>query len=40
MIVVDVSIFMKLFNQEEDSEATRNLVDRMLEQGEGFSLHR
>jgi predicted nucleic acid-binding protein len=36
MIVVDASVFVKLFEQEEDSEAARNLVDRMLEQGQGF----
>ncbi|CDX42573.1 putative ribonuclease VapC 3 [Mesorhizobium sp. ORS 3359] len=36
MIVVDASVFVKLFKHEEDSEAARNFVDRMVEQGQGF----
>ncbi|WFP64405.1 type II toxin-antitoxin system VapC family toxin [Mesorhizobium sp. WSM4904] len=36
MIVVDASVFVKLFKQEDDSEAARSLVDHMLEQGQGF----
>lgn len=36
MIVVDASVFVKLLKQEEGSEAARDLVDRMVEQGQGY----
>lgn len=36
MIVVDASVFVKLLKQEEDSKIARDLVDRMLEEGQGY----
>ena len=36
MIVVDASVFVKLFKEEEDSALARSFVDRMVELGEGY----
>ncbi|MER9654104.1 hypothetical protein NKJ26_11375 [Mesorhizobium sp. M0152] len=36
MIIVDASVFVKLFKQEEDSQAARNLIDHMVDQGQGY----
>jgi predicted nucleic acid-binding protein len=36
MIVVDASVFVKLFKQEEDTEVARSLIDHMLDRGEGY----
>jgi predicted nucleic acid-binding protein len=37
VIVVDASVFVKLFKEEEDSALARLFVDRMLERGEGYA---
>jgi predicted nucleic acid-binding protein len=36
VIVVDASIFVKLFKEEADTALARSLVDRMVESGEGY----
>ena len=36
MIVVDASIFVKLFKQEEDSDVARSFIDYMLDRGQGY----
>ena len=36
MIVVDASVFVKLFKQEEDSDLARSFIDQMLDREEGY----
>ena len=36
MIVVDASVFVKLFKAEEGSDASRRLVDHFTDRGEGW----
>ena len=36
IVVVDASVFVKLFKKEEDSDIARSFIDYMLDRGQGY----